>query len=135
LLFGTLRAAKLEAPRDSADQANPARRPDLVEAAKQGDLVSVRAELARRANVNAAEADGTTALHWAAYRDDVAIADALVRAGANVQAANRYGVRPLSVACENGGAAVVKRLLDAGADPNTTLAEGETALMTASRTG
>jgi ankyrin repeat protein len=79
--------------------------------------------------------DGTTPLHWAAYRDDVVKAEVLVRAGANVSVANRYGITPLSLACTNGSSAMIKLLLKAGADPNSTIPGGETALMTAARTG
>ena len=85
--------------------------------------------------MNAAEADGTTALHWAADGDNPGLVELLVRAGANVKAANRYGVTPLWLACMNGNAATVELLLKAGADPNTVLPEGETVLMTAARTG
>ena len=58
-----------------------------------------------------------------------------MRAGANVKAANRYGVTPLYSAAVNGNAAMIELLLKAGADANTALPEGETALMTAARTG
>jgi ankyrin repeat protein len=85
--------------------------------------------------VNARQADGTSALHWAAHRDNLEMVDLLLRAGAQVSAANRYGVMPLSLACTNGSAAVIERLLDAGADPNAALPGGETPLMTAARTG
>ncbi|MBI3471384.1 MAG: ankyrin repeat domain-containing protein, partial [Candidatus Solibacter usitatus] len=81
------------------------------------------------------QADGTTALHWAAHQEDLETAELLVRAGANVKAANRYGVTPLSLACTNGNGAMVDLLLKAGADPNTSLPGGETALMTAARAG
>jgi len=91
---------------------------------------------AQRASVtNSVEADGTTALHRAAQRNDLEAANQLIRAGANVKAANRYGVTPLSLACINGNAAMIELLLKAGADANTTLPEGETALMTAANTG
>ena len=73
------------------------------------------------ADVNAAQVDGMTALHWAVYRDDAETAGLLVRAGANVNAANRYGVPPLSLACTNGNADLVALLLDAGADANAAL--------------
>jgi ankyrin repeat protein len=79
--------------------------------------------------------DGSTPLHWAAYRDDLAKVDQLIRAGANVNAANDIGVTPLWVAGLNGGVPVMKRLLDAGANPNAPLLSGETPLMAASRAG
>lgn len=109
--------------------------PPVIEAVKDGKVEAVRALLAKRVDANAAEPDGTTALHWAAHHDNLAIADLLLKAGANAQSANRYGATPLWLACINGSAAMIERLLDAGADPNTTMAEGDTALMTAARTG
>lgn len=116
-----------------ADAAGPAE--SLVDAVKSGDGARVRALLDRRADVNAPELDGTTALHWAVHHNDAALVDRLIGAGAHVQARNRYGATPLFLACENGHAPIVKRLLKAGADPNTTSHDGETALMTAARTG
>jgi len=83
----------------------------------------------------AASPDGTTPLHEAAYRDDVAAARRLIQSGADVKAANRYGVTPLSLACTNGSAGMIELLLKSGADANFALPGGETALMTASRTG
>ena len=84
--------------------------------------------------MNAVQADGATALHWAAHWDDVPLAEALVRAGASVNAANDLGVTPLALACSNGGSEMVKRLLQAGADP-TVAPAGEPVLMTAARAG
>jgi ankyrin repeat protein len=107
----------------------------LAEAAREKDRAGLRALLARRVDVNASQADGMTALHWAAYQDDLEAVELLIRAGANAKAANRYGVTPLSLACTNGNEAIVALLLKAGADPNTSLPGGETALMTAARTG
>ena len=107
----------------------------LVEAVKKADSTTVKTLIQRRVNVNAAEADGTTPLHWAAERDDLATVQLLLKAGANAKATNRYGVSPLMAACINGNAAIVEALLKAGADPNATTPEGETALMTAARTG
>jgi ankyrin repeat protein len=115
--------------------ADAASHAPLADAAEKLERSRVRTLLAARADVNAAQADGMTALHWAAYQDDVDLAKMLVRAGANVKAANRYGVTPLSLACTNGNAAMVEMLLKAGADPNAPLPGGETPLMTASRTG
>jgi ankyrin repeat protein len=82
-----------------------------------------------------ASADGTTALHWASYRDDLESVQVLLRAGANVNAANDLGATPLWLAAVNGSAPVVKALLQAGANPNLALLLGETPLMAASRTG
>ncbi len=84
---------------------------------------------------DAPSGDGSTPLHWAAYRDDLAKVDQLIRAGANVNAANDTGVTPLWAASLNGGVPIVKRLLDAGANANTPLLSGETPLMAASRSG
>jgi ankyrin repeat protein len=107
----------------------------LIDAVKRGDVNAVRALVAQKADVNAPDADGSTALHWAAQRDDVAMVDALIAAGASVKAKTRYNVTPLSLACTNGDAKLVDRLLKAGADPNERTEEGQTALMTASLTG
>jgi ankyrin repeat protein len=107
----------------------------LIEAVKRADKVAVRALLQQRVDVNRPEADGMTALHWAARLDDVETADLLIRAGANVKAATRYGVLPLSLASANGNAVMIERLLEAGADANAALPEGETPLMSAAGTG
>jgi len=107
----------------------------LADAAERADRASVRALLERGALVNQAQVDGMTALHWAAYLEDLETAKLLVNAKANVKAANRYGVTPLSLACTNGDEVMVELLLEAGADPNTKLRGDETVLMTAARTG
>ena len=107
----------------------------LIEAVKTADRAAIRRLLTERVDVNATEADGTTALHWATDGDNLDLVELLIRAGANVKTANRYGVTPLWLACTNGNAAAVVLLLKAGADPNTALPEGETVLMTAARTG
>lgn len=107
----------------------------LVDAVKHADKATVRSLLQKQADVNAAESDGTTALHWAAYGRDLETAQLLLTAGANVKATNRYGVTPLMLAATKGNAGMVELLLKAGADPNGSLPEGETVLMTAARTG
>jgi ankyrin repeat protein len=107
----------------------------LVDAARNADADAVRALLQKGASVNTADADGTTALHWASHRDDVDSADLLIRAGAAVNAANDLGATPLWAASLNGSAAMVRRLLLAGANPNAALLLGETPLMVASRSG
>jgi len=100
-----------------------------------GFLLGIGAGDATHATAQRADADGTTSLHWAVRRDDVAAAEALIKAGADVKVTNRYGVTPMALAAMNGSAAMIRRLLDGGADPNTATPGGETALMTAARTG
>lgn len=107
----------------------------LPAAARQMDRDAVRSLLASKADVNSAEPDGATALHWAVNQEDVETAALLVKAGANVKAANRYGMTPLALACTNGNAMLVDMLVKAGADANAALPGGETALMTCARTG
>lgn len=107
----------------------------LADAAETNDSTMIGKLLEQKADVNAPQADGMTALHWAAYHDNSELTKRLLNAGAEVKAASRYGVTPLSLACTNGNAEIVELLLAAGADPKTTLPGGETALMTAARTG
>jgi uncharacterized protein len=107
----------------------------LIVAAKNGDLVGVRAQIAKRVNVNEPASDGSTALLWAAYHSDLDMTRALLAAGASVNTANRYGVTPLLQASRTGATPVMQALVRAGADPKQTRAEAETPLMAASRTG
>src|SRR4029453_2594380 len=93
----------------------------LINAARNADREAVRRLVQEKADVNAAEADGTTALHWASYRDDLESAELLIKAGANVNAANDLGATPLWTASLNGSPAMVRRLLQAGANPNIPL--------------
>lgn len=109
--------------------------PRVADAAEVGDTAQVQLLLEKGADANAAQADQMTALHWAAYHDDLRMAQQLLAAKADVRAANRYGVTPLSLACTNGNGQLIDLLLTAGADPNTQLRGGETVLMTAARTG
>ena len=107
----------------------------LIQAVKNRDIAAVRSLLERKVDVNAAQGDGATALHWAAHRDDLAIADLLIRAGARATVANDLGATPLHLACTNRSAAMVERLLGAGADVKAALLNGETVLMTCARAG
>lgn len=118
-----------------AVRAEPPARAPLADACERQDWTTAQRLLAARVEVNAAQPDGMTALHWAVYHDETSMVARLLRAGANVRGASRYGITPLSLACLNGNGEVVSLLLDAGADPNTTLPGGETVLMTAARTG
>jgi ankyrin repeat protein len=109
---------------------------DVADAVMNKDQEQVRSLLEKKTDVNAPQADGTTALQWAVRQDDLATVDQLIRAGADVNAANRDGATALYLACINGSAAMVEKLLKAGVNPNATfLMHGETALMEAGRTG
>jgi uncharacterized protein len=109
---------------------------EVADATMQRNTNAVRALIQRKANVNAPQVDGTTALHWAVRLDDAELADMLIRAGALVSAANRDGVTPLQLAAMNGNAVMLDKLIKAGANPNQPLTQyGDTALMMAARTG
>src|SRR5580765_2025171 len=109
---------------------------DAAGAAQKQDLAALRALVQRKVDVNVAQPDGTTALHWAVVWNNEEAVNLLLRAGADAKARNRYGATPLSEAVTSGSAAMVEALLKAGADPKTlTTEDGETVLMTASRAG
>jgi ankyrin repeat protein len=108
---------------------------ELIEATKKQDVQAVRALLKQRSDIHATEADGSTALHWAAQRSHLELVELLLAAGANPDAATRYKIPPLYLASLNGHAAIMARLLDAGANPNGTAHEGQTMLMTAALSG
>ncbi len=115
--------------------AGPARAADtLIDAVQRQDQAAVKALIAQ-GDVNIRRPDGSTALQWAANRNNVAIADLLIKAGATVDLANDYGVTPLILAAQNGSAPMIDLLLTAGAAPGLALPSGETPLMTAARTG
>ncbi len=119
----------------TAGAASAAEDATLADAAERGRAAEVRTLLDAGADVNGTQVDGMTALHWAVYHDDWAIATLLVQSGADVNAANRYGVTPVSLAATNTNARIVSLLLDAGAEANATLKGEETVLMMAARTG
>jgi len=108
----------------------------LTDAAMQGDKDAVRTLLKQKVDLNAAHGDGATALHWAAYNDDLELVKMLLAAGANVKASTREGaITPLFMACSNGNAAIIEALLKAGADAKAVKANGTTALMLAAASG
>ena len=110
--------------------------PEVADAVRTRNASALQSLLKQRADVNAAQPDGTTALHWAAHWNDAETVNLLLRAGANAKAVNRYGATPLSEAVSAGSPAMIQSLLNAGADPKTlTTEDGETVLMTAARSG
>jgi ankyrin repeat protein len=107
----------------------------LVTALKNQQATTARTLIRQRVDVNAADADGSTALQWAAHWNDVESVKALLAAGAKATAANRYGVTPLHEAATIGSAPIISALLRAGAQAEAVYGEGETALMLAARSG
>ncbi|MFN7934789.1 MAG: ankyrin repeat domain-containing protein [Bryobacteraceae bacterium] len=107
----------------------------LLDAARNDDRAAVAALIAQKAELNARDADGTTALGWAAARSNVEIASLLLNAGADPSLTNELGIGPLMIAITNGAGEMVKLLLSKGANPNVARENGETPLMTAARLG
>jgi uncharacterized protein len=108
----------------------------LPEAAQNGDQATVQALLRDHVFVDSAEGDGTTALHWAAYQNNLALAEELLNAHANVNAETRLeSVTPLYMACESGSAPMVELLLKHGANVNQADGLGTTPLMMAAASG
>src|SRR5471032_464735 len=102
----------------------------VADAAMQGNRDAVRSLLKQAADVNAAQGDGMTALHWAAMKDDAELVQTLLFAGANVKATTRLGsYTPLILAARNGNATVMAPLLKSGADVNGPTSNGTTPLM------
>ena len=107
----------------------------VLEAVKFREFAAARDLVSKGVAVDAVQPDGATALHWAAYHDDMTTVAVLIEAGAELDSQNDYGVTPLALACGNGSAKMVRALLKAKADPQTRRTNGETSLMTCARTG
>lgn len=106
----------------------------LVQFAKADNQQAAIALIDQHADVNAAESDGTTVLHWAAHNGDVELVKRLLQAGANANAKNQFGATPFSEAAFVGNVPIIEALLKAGADPDSPGADGQTALMLVART-
>jgi len=107
----------------------------LIDSVKAGDLGRLQSLIANGTDVNAAQGDGASALHWAAHRNNLEATEILLAAGANANAANELGATPLWLAAMNGNAEIASALLKGDANPNMALKMGETPLMTAARSG
>jgi ankyrin repeat protein len=101
----------------------------------KGDKATLKTLIAQKADVNAPQADGATALQWAAYKNDLEMADLLISAGAKADARSREGATALYLAGVNGSAPMIEKLIKAGASPNELGPQGETPLMLAARNG
>ena len=109
--------------------------PAVADAAEHRDLAALRSLLRIHTDVNVAQPDGGTALHWAAHWGDTEATSLLIAAGANVNVANDLGVTPLHLASAHADAAVAVMLLKSGARTDVRPTSGETPLMIAARTG
>jgi ankyrin repeat protein len=108
----------------------------VADAAMQGNREAVKALLKQAADVNGAQGDGMTALHWAAMKDDAELTQTLLYAGGNVRATTRIGAyTPLLLAAKNGSASVMAPLLKSGAEVNAATSNGTTPLMFAAASG
>jgi len=108
----------------------------LLDTAESGDHVAAMHLLSvKGANVNATDADGSTAIMYAAANDDLELVHALIKAGADVKLSNQFGTSAITEAAIIGSAPIIEALLKAGADPNFKTPNGETPLMAAARTG
>jgi ankyrin repeat protein len=116
-----LAASPAEAQQSLADLVQAGNRQAALEALEAG------------ADVDAAQGDGTTALHWAVYRIDTELVEALIAHGADADVTNLYGSSPLAEAVKVANVSLVERLLDAGADVESPNLDGQTALMLAAR--
>jgi ankyrin repeat protein len=101
-------------PAHAADNA-------FIAAVKKSDFATVQRLLQQGTSVNVSEANGSTALHWAAEANDAEMTRLLLKAGADAKRANRYGMTPLHLAAVNGNVGLIRELLDAGADANAVL--------------
>ena len=110
--------------------------PKLADAVMNGDKAAVASLMKQGVDVNVAQGDGTTALHWAAYHGDAELTRQLLKAGAGVKATTRIGgMSPLFMAAKSGSAEVIDILLKAGANVREANSNGTTVLMTAAATG
>jgi ankyrin repeat protein len=107
----------------------------LADKIQSGDRKAALALIASGANVNQAQLDGSTPLHWAVYRVDRELVRALVRRGAKAGVVNKYGASPLAEAARLANVELAGMLLEAGANANVSNDDGQTPLMLAARTG
>lgn len=109
--------------------------PLVVSLAKEQNWQQLIVLLEDGVEPNSIYGDGTTALHWASYYDNLNAVQALLNANADINATTDLGVTPLWLAAENGSSYMVDQLLSAGANPTIPLLSGESIVMTAAQSG
>jgi ankyrin repeat protein len=107
----------------------------VIEAVRRRDQKALDTLLRAKADVNAAQPDGATALAWAVHLGQREMAHALIKAGANVNATDEHGETPLTLAAANGDGGLVQKLLAAGAKADAARWNGETPLLLAAGAG
>ena len=107
----------------------------LATVIQEGRRAAALAMIRTGADVNGAQPDGTRPIHWAVYRVDYDLVDALIAKKARVDVANEFGHTPLAEAVRQGDARMVKMLLAAGSGTEGANADGQTALMIAIKNG
>ena len=107
----------------------------LATAIQEGRRAAALAMIKAGVDVNQAQPDGTRPIHWAVYRVDHELVDALIAKQARVDVANEFGHTPLAEAVRQGDARIVKALLGAGSGTEGANPDGQTALMVAIKNG
>ncbi len=117
--------------------AQQPRRSDLrlLDAVKRRDQKAFTTLLRAKADVNAAQPDGATALAWAVYLGQTTMAEALLNAGARANTTDEYGETPVTLAAANGDAPLLQRLIAAGGSARAARWDGESAVMIAAGAG
>ncbi len=115
--------------------AAPGSAQSLASLIEAGNQKAALARIRAGADVNEAQPDGTRPIHWAVYRVDYELLDALIARKAKADVTNEFGATPLAEAARLADARMVKTLLGAGAKPDSANQDGETALMLAIKTG
>ena len=131
VLLGLAATAHAQTARRTVGEGGSA----LADRIQAGDRKAALAMIAAGADVNQAQPDGSTPLHWATYRVDRELVNALLKKGARASVVNRYGASPLAEAVRVANLELAAMLLEAGADANVANEDGQTALMLAARTG
>jgi ankyrin repeat protein len=104
---------------------------EMIEAARWGKADNVASAIEAGVDVNAKDADGITAIRWAAVEGNATVVEMLAEAGADVDAADAGGVTGLMMAARWAHMKTVQVLVEAGADVNlmSNTGPGRTALM------